>query len=899
MAILSRDIDGLFVVRDCYDYREAIANIGGKWDAQNRCWSVIPSIYNLNYLLENVGNLECSAGTEDYAKALQEKETKLQKISDMSKSDDLVNFTIPGLKLPPHNYQKLGVMFALTANSGVLIADEMGLGKSLQGIATAVYLKSLGKAKKVLVVVPASLKYNWPMEIEKFTNEKYVVIDGTPEERIKQWLRDDVFFYVVNYELVIEDLFGGRVLTPKEDETEAQRVKRESRIAKVKGRSQALQHIKGRIWDCLIVDECFPYNTPIMTSAGWLPIGYIVENRLSVSVLSCNFSNNEPSWGQITRWIGNPLSRRGRLLKISHEFGELICTEHHKIWTEEYGYIKASELSVAPGSRLRILRESVFAQEQTSEVLHSEMQRSVEVPERKRMERESDSISASRSDISNREETSRRIAPHDSNESASRISTKGYGRKPRMEKDSSNISSAGRQTPNNKTSAAIVSSIRIGLGVGAGRVGSKENVGSDRQSSALLSDRHCESETQNSCGGRRTVPSNEQMENHRWSQGQGFISSRMVGVEILEPRDYGKYGISLDRNTRVYNLEVQEHHNYIANGVLVANCHYIKHATSRRSQVLKDLKAKIRIALTGTPVDGKLEELHSLMNFVMPGLLGSKTRFFQRYVKQDFWGKVTGYMRISEVTERIKPFFIRRLKKDVLKDLPDKIYMNIPVLLTPAESKIYKALAECGHEATEDAQAMVAVIRCKQFCNYPPMVDPNCSDASKLDALRNVLDEVVTQNGHKVLIFSQYKEMVNIIVEVLNDLHMKYLRIDGDTDKQVRADMQKQFEDDKTLDVMIGTEAMSLGLNFTIADYVINFDDNWSPAIMSQREDRAHRLGQKRVVTVVSFVCKDTIEERIRSVIYDKSKISASVMGDNTDEAVLQRMNPKEVAKLL
>jgi SNF2 family DNA or RNA helicase len=98
---------------------------------------------------------------------------------------------------------------------------------------------------------------------------------------------------------------------------------------------------------------------------------------------------------------------------------------------------------------------------------------------------------------------------------------------------------------------------------------------------------------------------------------------------------------------------------------------------------------------------------------------------------------------------------------------------------------------------------------------------------------------------------------------------------------------------------MIGTEAMSLGLNFTSADVVINFDDNWSPSVMSQREDRSHRLGQKRVVTVVNFICLGTIEERIRSVIYGKSKISASVLGDDTEEAILQRMNPREIAKLL
>ena len=97
----------------------------------------------------------------------------------------------------------------------------------------------------------------------------------------------------------------------------------------------------------------------------------------------------------------------------------------------------------------------------------------------------------------------------------------------------------------------------------------------------------------------------------------------------------------------------------------------------------------------------------------------------------------------------------------------------------------------------------------------------------------------------------------------------------------------------------MGTEAMSTGLNFTAADYVVNYDDHWAPAVMAQREDRAHRRGQKNVVTVVNFICKNTIEERIRDVIYSKSKVTSAVLGDNTDEMVLKRLGPKDMAKLL
>jgi SNF2 family DNA or RNA helicase len=305
------------------------------------------------------------------------------------------------------------------------------------------------------------------------------------------------------------------------------------------------------------------------------------------------------------------------------------------------------------------------------------------------------------------------------------------------------------------------------------------------------------------------------------------------------------------------------------------------------------------MGLTGTPIDGRLEEMHSIMDWVAPGLLGSKTRFFQRHVVTDFWGRTTGYKRMDEVKERIQPFFIRRLKKEVLKDLPDKIYENRVVLLSSEERKIYDALAKGGHEATEDAQAIVSLIRCKQFCNYPEMVDGACKKTSKLDALREVLEEVVSLNENKAILFSQYKQMVDILVRLLDDMGLHYLRIDGDTPKRDRAEMQAVFRDDNAIDMMIGTDAMSTGLNLQAASYVVNYDDYWSPSVMSQREDRAHRLGQKEVVTVVNFICRDTIEERIRSVIYNKNKITAQVLGDSTEDAVLRRLGPQEMAKLL
>ena len=602
MSKIGVNKSGQIIVTCHYECREAVKSAGGKWDPVLKKWTLAFSPDAVETLIDTLPDPEVHPDVEKILVETIEREKKLKRIRAMSKVDHPVCLKVPGLNGSLYNYQKLGVMFALANGRGVLIADEMGLGKTLQAIATALYLKSKGQASKCLIVVPPSLKFNWSLEIEKWTNEKYVVIDGTPDERVAQWLNKDAFFYVVNFELLLEDLFGGREYKPKKNETLQQKADREARKAKAKRRAKILTPVKERLWDFIAVDEA----------------------------------------------------------------------------------------------------------------------------------------------------------------------------------------------------------------------------------------------------------------------------------------------------------------------------HALKNATSKRSRNVRSLRCKFRMGLTGTPLDGRLEELHSVMEFVCPGLLGSRTRFLQKHAETDFWGKVVKYKKIGEVRNKISPHFVRRLKKDVLNDLPDKLYSNRMVELTPQEKKLYNALADNGHEATEDAAALVSIIRCKQFCDSPAMladalesadteepVDPKeikklrKMPQSKLDALKEVLQEVVIDNAHKVLIFSQYAEMVKILMKVFDEMGLKYLCIWGATDKKLRADYQKKFNEDKTIDIMVGTEAMSTGLNFTAADYVINYDDNWAPAFMAQREDRAHRIGQKNVVTVINFVCVDTIEERIRSVLYGKSKITAQALGDDLDELVLKRLGPKETAKLL
>lgn len=532
------------VVSCPYESRKVVKDAGGKWDTVIRRWVMAFTPEALEALVDNLPDPAVHPDVERTLVDMLQRQEKLDKIRAMSKADHPVKLRVPGLKGELYNYQKLGVMFALANGLGVLIADSMGLGKSLQFIATALFMKYRGQASSALIIVPPSLKYNWAIELEKWTDEAYVIIDGTPDERVTQWLKDGPFFYVVNYELLLEDLFGGRTYAPKKNETQRARVEREKKKKRAQRRARILSPVRERLWDIVGIDEA-----------------------------------------------------------------------------------------------------------------------------------------------------------------------------------------------------------------------------------------------QN-----------------------------------------------------------------------------IKNIASKRARNVRNLRAKFRIALTGTPLDGRLEELHSVMEFVCPGLLGNRTLFLQRHADIDADGHVIKYKRIGEVRKKIQPHFIRRRKEDVLKDLPDKVYSNRTIELTLAERKVYDQLAKKGHECTEDASAMVAIIRCKQFCDSPALLADaleDCEDTSreqisalramsesKMEAIKEVLQEVVVDNAHKVLIFSQYAEMVARLMTMLDEMGLKYLCIWGDTPKKDRADYQERFNNDKTIDAMVGTEAMSTGLNFTAADYVINVDDNWAPAVMEQREDRCVVEGQ-------------------------------------------------------
>lgn len=315
--------------------------------------------------------------------------------------------------------------------------------------------------------------------------------------------------------------------------------------------------------------------------------------------------------------------------------------------------------------------------------------------------------------------------------------------------------------------------------------------------------------------------------------------------------------------------------------VVVDEIHAIKHHSSQRTMAVKQLKAKYRVGLSGTPVDGKLEELHSIFGFLKPGLFESRSKFMDKHAITDAFGTVKSYVGVNEVRGKILPYYLRRLKANVLKDLPDKLYKDVYVDLGAKEKTLYKDLISGASSITEEDIAATRVLRVRQFLDFPEILDMR-NPSWKFRALAELLEELVDSNGEKVLVFTQYKQVLDLLEFNLKGRY-DIRSIHGDVDTKERVEIVKDFNSNPKRQVLIGTDAMSTGLNIGSANSVVMYDDSFSPAIMQQREDRAHRATTRHNVTIYRFVCRGTIEENVRRALGNKMALNNAVLDENCE----------------
>lgn len=319
----------------------------------------------------------------------------------------------------------------------------------------------------------------------------------------------------------------------------------------------------------------------------------------------------------------------------------------------------------------------------------------------------------------------------------------------------------------------------------------------------------------------------------------------------------------------------------------------IKNAGSQVAQAAYRLQADFRIALTGTPVENRLEELWSQFHFLNPGLLGGRRDFDERYARPVTQGDSSASARLRE---RIKPFVLRRMKREVAPELPARTEVVLRCELSDNERKLYEAVkAATREEVVEKLQgggsvlaALEALLRLRQASCHPALLPNQESESSaKVDVLVETLKEAV-EDGHTSLVFSQWTTMLDLIEPHLEKAGIAYSRLDGST--RDRGAVVREFQGDGGPPVMlISLRAGGAGLNLTAADHVFLVDPWWNPAVEDQAADRAHRIGQERPVVVHRLVAMDTVEERILALQGSKRALAEAALSGSQAAGALTR----------
>jgi non-specific serine/threonine protein kinase len=334
----------------------------------------------------------------------------------------------------------------------------------------------------------------------------------------------------------------------------------------------------------------------------------------------------------------------------------------------------------------------------------------------------------------------------------------------------------------------------------------------------------------------------------------------------------------------------------------------IKNPTTLQSRKVKSFKSRVRIALTGTPVENRLGDLWSLFDFLCPGLLGNANAF-TRYCRILESGTRPSYGPLRQL---VQPYLLRRLKSDknVINDLPDKIDMPTYCTLSKTQVRLYQqivtALAEKLTTLTgieRRGAVLTFLIRLKQICNHPSQwLGDNTyalHESGKFERLKELAEEIASRQ-EKVLVFTQFREITEPLAEFLRGIFKRPgLVLHGDTPIKLRHELVKNFQMEQGPPFFVlSLRAGGSGLNLSAACHVIHFDRWWNPAVENQATDRAHRIGQTQKVLVHKFICQGTMEEKIDAMISAKKDLANQVI-EGGGETLLTEMSDQELLRTL
>ncbi len=374
---------------------------------------------------------------------------------------------------------------------------------------------------------------------------------------------------------------------------------------------------------------------------------------------------------------------------------------------------------------------------------------------------------------------------------------------------------------------------------------------------------------------------------------------------VIEGLNHHRQQLYLDEsfyklvNYELIFRDIEYVRNWSPDLIILDEAQRIKNWKTRTAKYVKQLDSTFAIVLTGTPIENKIEELHSIMELIDRHHLGPLYRFVQMHRIVDENGKVVGYKDLKSIRNSLEKVLIRRKKDEVLKQLPERIDKNFFVPMTKEQSVIhddnydivvrlvakwrrYKFLCEA-----DQRRLLVALNFMRMAADNTYLVDKKTVHGPKIDELEIIVKELIIEGKEKAVIFSQWLKMTELVEQVLKRNGIKYVHLNGSVPSKQRKGLMTQFKDDPECMVFLSTDAGGVGLNLQSGSIVINMDIPWNPAILEQRIGRVHRLGQKRSVRVINFVSSSSIESRILELLKFKKSLFAGVLDAEGEDVVM------------
>lgn len=326
--------------------------------------------------------------------------------------------------------------------------------------------------------------------------------------------------------------------------------------------------------------------------------------------------------------------------------------------------------------------------------------------------------------------------------------------------------------------------------------------------------------------------------------------------------------------------------------IILDEAQRIKNWEAKTSRVIKGLRSRYALVLTGTPLENRLDDLYSVMEFIDPRRLGPAYRFINKHRIATETGKVTGFKNLAALREQLAPCLLRRTRQSVSLDLPSRTTEMIRIPATEEQLNLHGAHMATVYTITQKKfltqvdllRLQRALLMCRMSANSTVLVDKQKPGfSSKLEKLAELLEQLAQEPARKIIIFSEWTGMLNLIEPILKQHQLPFVRLEGSVPQKQRQLLVNEFQKNPECRVFLTTNAGSTGLNLQAADTIINVDLPWNPALLEQRIARAHRMGQKRKVHVYILVTEKTIEENLLQTLSAKHELANAVLDPDSN----------------